>query len=481
MTLNPFQKKYTRLLAAKLFDRDVDLLSLRTISIQRKLAPGLSLGSWLSFATLGLAGVTNPWLYLFPLVGSIGALFLDEESDRAAALLMPLITQRDEARRIGEKELLESQLVCLKEMLRGQEEWVRAQLPQAPQYVGLPPAPSGSHSSPATNATGDNASDNPSGHWFDELLEYPLVLFFGAPGSGKTTTAAALVRKRVERGHRVVVCDPHRKFGAWEGLEVVGDGLNYEEIDRQLEWVADEIKRRYQRYSEEPNPEFEPLTVVCDEFTNWGARCEHSEEFIDAAIADIRKIDVCVIIISHMNTLKGMGGGSGIARAIDASFIQVELLSQPHPDTKKAAPQLKGWLKFPGQSKQERSPIHLEPWMNVSMDFTASNPNFAGERLTGSSPGTHQLLTSNPHHLESLLEQGSHQYSPVPEDWERKDPLDAITPEIRALVVACHRARMSQNSTLSAIWNCSKGGKSNRRYDAAREAYRSILKSANLL
>ena len=218
MTLNPFQKKYTRLLTAKLFDRDIDLFALRSIAIQRKLAPGLSLGSWLSFATLGLAGVTNPWLYLFPLVGSIGALFLDEESDRAAALLMPLITQRDEARRIGEKELLESQLVCLKEMLRGQEEWVRAQLTQAQQYNALPPAQSGSHSSPTTNATGENAGDNPSGHWFDELLEYPLVLFFGAPGSGKTTTAAALVRKRVERGHRVVVCDPHRKFGAWEGL-----------------------------------------------------------------------------------------------------------------------------------------------------------------------------------------------------------------------------------------------------------------------
>ena len=264
-------------------------------------------------------------------------------------------------------------------------------------------------------------------------------------------------------------------------IEVVGDGLNYEEIDAKLEWVAEEIKRRYQRYSEEPNPEFEPLTVVCDEFTNWGARCEHSEEFIDAAIADIRKIDVCVIIISHMNTLKGMGGGSGVARAIDASFIQVELRSQPHPDTKKAAPKLEGWLKFPGQSRQERSQIHLEPWMNVSMDFTNLNEDFAGERLTGSSPGTHPWLTSHPHHLESLLEQGSHQYSPVPEEWERKDPLDAITPEIRALVVACHRAGMSQNSTLSAIWNCSKGGKNNRRYDAAREAYRSILKSANLL
>lgn len=401
MTLNPFQKKYIRLLTARLFDRDIDLFSLRSISIQRKLAPGISLGSWLSFAALGLAGVTNPWLYLFPLGGSIAALFIDEESDRAAALLMPLITQRDEARRIGEKELLESQLVNLKEMLRGQEEWVRAQFSQAPQYAALPPAQPELNPSPATNATSDNAGDAPSGHWFDELLEYPLVLVFGAPGSGKTTTAAALVRKRVERGHRVVVCDPHRKFGAWKGLTIVGDGMDYEAIDGQLEWVASEIKRRYKRYSSEPDPKFEPLTIVCDEFTNWWTRCEHSAEFIDASISDMRKIDVCVIIISHMNTLKGMGGSSGVAKAIEASFIQVELLSRSHPETKKAAPTLEGWLRLPSKSRKERVPIRLEPWMDVSMDFTELNtPHLDSNQKIADDPPEadklNALLSKNP-------------------------------------------------------------------------------------
>jgi hypothetical protein len=100
------------------------------------------------------------------------------------------------------------------------------------------------------------------------LTNYPSVLIYGAPGSGKTTFAEQEVKRRLEAGHRVIICDPHAAYGAWAGCSVVGGGMNYAAIDAKLEWFAEEVRRRYKRIESEPNPTFQPLTLCCDEFTN---------------------------------------------------------------------------------------------------------------------------------------------------------------------------------------------------------------------
>jgi hypothetical protein len=121
------------------------------------------------------------------------------------------------------------------------------------------------------------------------LTNYPSVLIYGAPGSGKTTFAEQEVKRRLEAGHRVIVCDPHAAYGAWQGCEVVGGGMNYDAIDAKLEWFAEEVKRRYKLIESQPNPQFQPLTLVCDEFTNWAGRCSAAGEFFQSALSDIRK------------------------------------------------------------------------------------------------------------------------------------------------------------------------------------------------
>jgi len=55
--------------------------------------------------------------------------------------------------------------------------------------------------------------------------------------------------------------------------------MNYAAIDAKLEWFATEVRRRYKRIESEPNPSFQPLTLVCDEFTNWAGRCNAAGEF----------------------------------------------------------------------------------------------------------------------------------------------------------------------------------------------------------
>jgi dephospho-CoA kinase len=75
------------------------------------------------------------------------------------------------------------------------------------------------------------------------LTNYPSVLIYGAPGSGKTTFAEQEVKRLLECGYQVIVCDPHAAFGAWQGCEVVGGGMNYDAIVRsnglRQKFVAD--------------------------------------------------------------------------------------------------------------------------------------------------------------------------------------------------------------------------------------------------
>jgi hypothetical protein len=79
-----------------------------------------------------------------------------------------------------------------------------------------------------------------------------------------------------------------RRGGAWAGCEVVGGGMDYAAIDAKLEWFAAEVRRCYKIIETQPNPMFQPLTLCCDEFTNWAGRCSAASEFFQSALSDIR-------------------------------------------------------------------------------------------------------------------------------------------------------------------------------------------------
>src|SRR4028118_445234 len=149
------------------------------------------------------------------------------------------------------------------------------------------------------------------------LTNYPSVLIYGAPGSGKTTVAEQEVRRRLFAGHKVIVCDPHAAYGAWAGCSVVGGGMNYAAIDAKLEWFAAEVRRRYKIIETQPNPTFQPLTLCCDEFTNWAGRCSAAGEFFQSALSDIRKAKMFGLIVSHTRTMAGLANAAGMAKLRD--------------------------------------------------------------------------------------------------------------------------------------------------------------------
>ena len=206
--------------------------------------------------------------------------------------------------------------------------------------------------------------------WTPDLMGYPSILLYGAQGAGKTSTAAWLIRERIKAGHQIKILDPHRSYGQWNGLECIGDGMDYDAINDELKAFTEEIKARYKARAKTLNYNPPKLTLVCDEFTQWAKKCSHSATFFEESLTDIRKINLHVLFVSHARTLTGLGGSSGLAATRDAGLLELELEAQVDPVTKKASPKLLGWLKYPGVAMNERQRVAIASWMNGSMDFS---------------------------------------------------------------------------------------------------------------
>jgi len=167
--------------------------------------------------------------------------------------------------------------------------------------------------------------------WVEEVICYPSVLVYGAPGGGKSTFADSVVEKRLLKGQQVFALDPHYEPHKWHGAIVKGAGFNYDEIAFFLPELLHLIKRRYQEFGRGVKT-FQPLTIVCEELTNWSSRVEGSEQLIEI-IPDGRKIGVNLLFVSHDRTITSLGGKSGLSKMLKTTLLEVELLAKPDPNS----------------------------------------------------------------------------------------------------------------------------------------------------
>ena len=206
--------------------------------------------------------------------------------------------------------------------------------------------------------------------WVEDLLEYPSILVWGPQGSGKSTFVEWLIYERIKRGHTVKILDPHREAGQWEGLEVVGDGMDYEAIDTELSAFDSQVKSRYGQRAKIKGYNPKPITLLCEEFTQWSKKCDHSAEFFETSLTDIRKVNMNAVYVAHNRTLTALGGTKGLAATRDAGLLEIELEAIVDPTTKKAHPAFKGKLKYPNQDLKEAQTVAIAKWMRV--DKTSS-------------------------------------------------------------------------------------------------------------
>ena len=326
------------------------------------------------------------------------------------------------------------------------------------------------------------------------LTNYPSVLIYGAPGSGKTTFAEQEVKRRKEAGHRVIICDPHAAYGAWAGCSVVGGGMDYKAIDAKLEWFAAEVRRRYKRIESEPNPTFQPLTLCCDEFTNWAGRCSAAGEFFQSALSDIRKAKMFGLIVSHTRTMAGLANAAGMAKLRDEALLEVELLGQQCPRTGDAIPRYEAVVKLPGMPLNKRfilqvpklsnpgnhqptkqDSTYLDPIARLQNSVpTAPNPDTPEQAgtppdvpeteppKTGTLDGTRNTAAERLSAMLAEILAGTLQtpvFAPdLPLEHEEKI-------ELAKLVIA---QDLGLKKTIWILWGVSRGGRNHQRYADAR-------------
>ena len=351
------------------------------------------------------------------------------------------------------------------------------------------------------------------------LTNYPSVLIYGAPGSGKITFAEQEVKRRVLAGHRVIICDPHAAYGAWAGCEVVGGGMDYAAIDAKLEWFAAEVRRRYKIIETQPNPPFGPLTLCCDEFTNWAGRCSAASEFFQSALSDIRKAKMFGLIVSHTRTMAGLANAGGLAKLRDEALLEVELLGQQCPKNGDAVPRYEAVIKLPGMPLNKRflrkvpkliDPSNHQP---TKQDSTYLDPiarldkNTAVDDVSDTQPN----LSDNPSGTDYTLPQQDTGSIPNPygtgtagsQDLEDLDSSEALKESLKGflaevlaenlppifstnfplkkherwvqlakLVIA---KNLGKKKTIFLLWGVTDGGRNHQRYADAREMLERLM------
>jgi hypothetical protein len=204
--------------------------------------------------------------------------------------------------------------------------------------------------------TPDLSDRNQDPHgWINGLHEVNCLLIYGEQGSGKTTFVEAEVKARQELGHEVIVLDPQRKYGAWEGLEVTGDGRDYKAIDQALVDFQQLIDSRYTQYSKIKDFSPQPITIICEEFTQWNDKCQNSDEFFSSALSDIRKVRIHVIFVTHGDTLGNLTKKSGMGKNRDLGMAKLELIGKPS-STGKTIPSGRGNLYL---QRNPNAPINV--------------------------------------------------------------------------------------------------------------------------
>jgi hypothetical protein len=226
--------------------------------------------------------------------------------------------------------------------------------PAQPLRPDRPPAPSRpttAHSSPAgpVSHSPAQAEDAPLLN-LSALTNTALLLIYGCPSGGKSTLAKRIATHREAAGHQITVADPHGSQMEWGDWPLLGAGRDYERLNDYLSEYDSGITEDYIAYSNGKR-DFSPQTLIADEFTQWADRCSNAPTFIKAACSDIRKIQRCVILISHADTMAGLGNASGMRAAINRAAIKLELEADIDLAFGKYIATGYGWLQYPGKPR----------------------------------------------------------------------------------------------------------------------------------
>lgn len=183
--------------------------------------------------------------------------------------------------------------------------------------------------------------------WLDRLIAPSVLLVFGGDGSGKTSMALELLRRRKLAGHQLVAFDPHAHPNKWPDCDVVGSGLNFLKIEQSIESLQTLIKTRYEQIGKgQIAPcQFPPITFVMEEMTDWQSSVPNAGLLILKA-GDYRKANIHLILVAHGDSMSQIGAPSGSNEVIKNCVTKLRLFSKPGSNGN-PIPAMRGELTFP--------------------------------------------------------------------------------------------------------------------------------------
>jgi hypothetical protein len=330
-----------------------------------------------------------------------------------------------------------------------------------PQHPSAPPPP------PQTMPTSHNSFSlkaEPDDAWLDRLIAPSVLLVFGGDGSGKTSMALELLRRRQRAGHQTIALDPHANPNKWPGCEVVGGGLDFYKIEAAIDSLMQIRKHRYQqiRTGEVAPCGFPPITFVMEEMTDWKASVSNVDLLINKA-GDYRKANIHLLMVSHGDTMGQIGAPDGSNEIIKNCFTKLRLFSKPGADGR-PIPAMKGEVQYP-----------LQQWESVQV------PRFAPQAIETQpqTPETFAVTESGTESHDCFIVPETpetppkhHQLAPAPATETRNADEPPKGEECRSLFFRLKDIGLNQTQIIKAIWGATPGESA--AYKMARDLYKRL-------
>ena len=143
----------------------------------------------------------------------------------------------------------------------------------------------------------------PVSAWFPTVVEHDAhLLLLGPTRSGKSTLARAVLAERA-RTDKVIILDPHGRYNDWGGLPAIGDGRDFDRIEKTIYAIHAEFERRFK-----PGEDMgQPLSVFIDETPALAAERKHLIPYITKWLREAAKAKIRVVVLSQGWEVRALG------------------------------------------------------------------------------------------------------------------------------------------------------------------------------